>query len=361
MRFIGLDVHHLYIEIAELTDGGVMTHSCEPLTPNGLEALKKRLGDDADVVLEAGTSSSKLYDELRPYARSVVVAHPAQTRGASPRHVKTDLRDAGVSAKLLATGFVHPVWVPPANCRALRSLIEFRSTLRTLHTMCVNQVYACFRSELLEYPETLCSQKMEVAGTMAWSEPHLGQKVQSLLAVKTSLRKELSNIDKALGEWCADSADATLIRTIPGVGVVLAATILSEIGDVHRFPDSKQLCAYAGLVPKVQSSGKTLHIGKLAKGGRHLLRGALWMATLSLVRRDKHFKELYDGLCCRRPKKVALVACSRKLLAVMWQMLRSGQPFRHQPYRERATTSKNRKQQPANEVAVASQQGVLSN
>jgi transposase len=331
MRWIGLDVHHLYIHITELGEDGTVQHARVPLNPNGLAALRQRLGKDANVILEASTGTFRLHDTLKPYANTVVVAHPSQTRGASALHVKTDLRDAEILARLLATGFVRPVWVPPPNCRALRGLMEFRRRLTALHTACVNQVKACFRSELLEYPASLTKKGLQVASKMPWEEPHLGLTVRSVVAIQSCLQEQLRTIDGALQEWARVTAEAQLLQTIPGVGTIVAAAILGGIGDVHRFPDTGKLCAYAGLVPKVHASGKTLRVGHLAKGGRNQLRWALWMSTLHLVRRDGHFQAAYQGLCSRRPKMVALVACSRKLLVIVWHMLRRQQPFRHQP------------------------------
>lgn len=330
MRWMGLDVHHLYIHLSELTENGKVTHAREPLTPEGLAALKERLGEDADVVLEATTSSSSLHDVLKPHARSVVVAHPAQARGASALHVKTDSRDAEILARLLAAGFVRPVWVPPADCRALRGLIEYRCALTSMHTAAMNRVYACFRAELREYPPGL-AQNMRQACSMAWGEPHLDLMVRSVVAVKDCLQEQLGIIEAALEKWSNESADARLLRTIPGIGAVVAASILAEIGDVYRFGDATQLCAYAGLVPKVESSGKMLHIGGLAKGGRRRLRWALWIATLQTVRLDGEFQAYYRRLCGRRPKKVALIASAHKLLTVIWHMLRTRQPFRRTP------------------------------
>jgi transposase len=331
MRWIGLDVHHLYIHVTELTDDGKVTHNRVAVSADGLAGLRTQLGADAQVVLEASTSSFRLHDVLKSGACSVVVAHPSQTRGASSLHVKTDMRDAEILARLLATGFVRPVWVPPSDCRALRGLLEFRSTLTTLHTMCVNQVKACFRAELLDYPSSLTKRRMQVACDVSWPEPHLALTVRSIVALHNCLHEQLRSIDAALEAWSEASPEAGLLRTIPGVGAVLAAAIVAGIGDISRFPDTGHLCAYAGLVPKVHASGKTLRVGKLAKGGRGQIRWALWMATLHLVRRDRRFQAVYQGLCSRRPKMVALVASARKLLVVIWHMLRRGEPFRHDP------------------------------
>lgn len=330
MRWVGLDVHHLYVHVTELAEDGTVKHYREELSAEGRASLKRQLGPDAHVVMEASGQTFRLHDELMPHAKSVTVAHPAQTRGASALHVKTDARDAEILARLLASGFIRPVWVPRPEVRALRGLMEYRCSLSTLHTATVNRVYASLRGGLVEYPKGLSSRRRDALDRVSWPEAHVELMVRSLGNVERCLKEQLRQVDAALEEWNRTAPDALLLQTIPGVGPVLAAALLSEIGDISRFPSPARLCAYAGLVPRVHASGKTLHIGRLAHRGRHLLRWATWMATLGLVRRDGRFQEFYVQVGARRSKQVARVACCRKLLTVIWHMLRRGQPFRRQ-------------------------------
>lgn len=332
MRWIGLDVHHKYIEMAEMRgDSTATTHLRFSVDEPGLKALSECLSiDDAHVILEAGTSSATLHDALKAHAGSVVVAHANQTRGAAGRHVKTDRRDAETLALLLRSGFVRAVWVPPPGCRALRSLLEYRNSLVVLRTATVNRIRSVFRSELADYPAGLSSDRMDKALGASWNEPDTAIMMRSLVAIGQAVSQQIRFLDDALERWCSHSDEAQLLMTIPGVGVVVAATVVSEIGAVERFASAGQICAYAGLVPSVYASGKTLRIGHVSPASRRGLRSALYLATMILIRFDKRFHDVYTGLCARRPKKVALIACARKLLVVIWHMLRERKPFRYE-------------------------------
>jgi transposase len=335
MRSIGLDVHHRFIQATVISDNGEITHFRVPTTEAGLTELKERCGPDSKVVFEASTSSFRLYDVLCAHAAEVIVAHPAQTRGASAWHVKTDMRDSETLARLLSTGFIRPVWVPDRERRSLRGLLEYRQRLSRERLVLLNRASAKVREEMLEYPKGLtrgAGDSLACLESMTWPDPDPSQAlmVRSVVRVATLVQQELTAIDAALAEWSKAHPQAVLLQSIPGVGPVIAAILVADIGDVARFPTAAKLCAYAGMVPTVYASGKTLHIGHLSHAGRHLLRWALWMATLRLVRSDRQFHAFYTRLSGRRPKRTALVACCRKLLTVVWHMLRTGQEFRRQ-------------------------------
>lgn len=341
MRWIGIDLHQLFVHVTELSDAADPEHYRLPVSEAGLAELKSHLGPDACAVVEASTGSFRLCDELSPHLRRMVVAHPAQTRGASPTHVKTDRRDSEVLARLLASDCIREVWVPPPPLRALRYLLEYREILVKMHSGMVNRVRTNFRAELLPYPDGLSSQKLELARDAQWPHPYTTLLMRSILDMAQSLKKQLRVVDAALAKWSRDNEQAQLLQTIPGIGPIIAAQIVGQIGDVHRFATPARLCAYGGLVPTVHASGKKLHIGGVTQRGRRRLRQAIWTAAMVAVRCGGRFGELFERLTVRRPKMVARVACARKLLTIIWHMLRSGEPYRD------ASGKKKRQRRPA--------------
>lgn len=120
-----------------------------------------------------------------------------------------------------------------------------------------------------------------------------------------------------------------ILRTIPGVGEVTTEAFLSEIGDVRRFSSQKQVTAYVGLAPgQRESAGKTKELGITHRGSK-LMRWALNQAAWQLVRRNLHWRKVFDQLAKKRGKKRAITAISRRLLCVMVSMVTSGQAYRH--------------------------------
>jgi transposase len=123
-----------------------------------------------------------------------------------------------------------------------------------------------------------------------------------------------------------------LLKTAPGVGFVTAEVILSELGDISRFRNAKAVCAYAGLVPTVrQSGGKRSKDLRITKEGSGLLRWALVEAAWRLVGSSVKWAALFARLKHRSGSKRAIVAVARKLLCVLFAMLRTSTPYRIVP------------------------------
>jgi len=122
-----------------------------------------------------------------------------------------------------------------------------------------------------------------------------------------------------------------IILSIPGIGKKIAATILSEIGEIDRFTHAKKLVAYAGVDPSVYTSGKfTATANRITKRGSKRLRHALCLAVLCGLRHscNKRLKEFYDKKREEgKPYRVAVIAYVNKLLHWIYAILRSKQSF----------------------------------
>jgi transposase len=118
--------------------------------------------------------------------------------------------------------------------------------------------------------------------------------------------------------------------TVPGVGWILAYTITSEIGDIHRFASPKKLAGYTGLCPLVSQSGGRDRRGPLSKNGPKYLRWALIEAAIHAARDDR-YKERYERtkhrLGRQRGAKVARVDLARQLAAAIWHVLTKNEPL----------------------------------
>jgi transposase len=124
------------------------------------------------------------------------------------------------------------------------------------------------------------------------------------------------------------------LRTIPGIGAYAALLILSEIGDVYRFPDSRHLCSYAGLVPSVHASGGTTRLGRLTKQGSKWLRRILVETSIHAVNGAPQFRSLYWRGQRKHGTNTARVAVARAVLKTLYAMLlKAGQPFEARPRR----------------------------
>ncbi|WP_404359415.1 IS110 family transposase [Cytobacillus firmus] len=144
-------------------------------------------------------------------------------------------------------------------------------------------------------------------------------------------QEHLSSLERQIDVLAEEIEECKIIQSIPGIGEKIAATIISEIGEIDRFNHPKKLVAYAGIDPSVHSSGKfTATINHITKRGSSRLRHALYMAVLCGIRssRNKKLKEYYDRKRNEgKPSKVAMIACVNKLLHWIYAILKRNEPF----------------------------------
>lgn len=159
--------------------------------------------------------------------------------------------------------------------------------------------------------------------------------IRHLVELLVHFQDILTDIRTQMNRIAALSPLYELLRTIPGIGEVTACVILSEIGDINRFPTKKQLIAYAGLDPSVFQSGKfTASKNRISKRGSPYMRKALYQATYIGISERKSLpvnpviRRFYDLKKSQgKPGKMALVAASNKLLCMIFAILKSGKPF----------------------------------
>lgn len=326
-RWIGFDAHKTYAHVVELCEGKRLDYRVS--LPFGLDEFKQRLDEDVHLVIEASTNSFRLADELTPHVGRLVVAHPAQTRGAVSHAANTDRHAAEALARLLASDFVREVWVPPPGIRHLRSLVELRITLSGLRISGINRLRAMLRQELIATKgrERLVESRVRA---QIPRDPHVQAYSCSLFAFKDFFEKEIARIDRLLHTWSRGSEEARLLMSIPGIGALTAACVVAQIGDIRRFETPARLCSYAGLVPRVHESGTVRRSGGITRAGRRSLRWAMGIAAMCATRLEGPFKQFKEKLCERRPRGVALTACARKLLTVVWHVWATRRPFQDQ-------------------------------
>jgi hypothetical protein len=126
----------------------------------------------------------------------------------------------------------------------------------------------------------------------------------------------------------AQDERVVLLLQLPGVGLIIALTLLAAIGDISRFPQAKQLVGYSGLGTRVHDSGQTRRSGRITKAGRRDIRAAIVEAAHTAVRTHPHWQAELDRLEPRLGKNKTIVAIARKLLVAVWHVLKEGRADR---------------------------------
>ena len=275
------------------------------------------------VGIEACGNSQWLIDLLQQLGHEVWVGDSAQIRASYVRKQKTDKRDAAHILKLLLEGRFPRLWVPSREQRDLRQLLIHRQKLVEIRTRMKNGLQHLMLNRGVQKKHRLWS----VAGQQALRELPLpnwaGRRRADLLELLKNLDEQIGKLDLAAKQAAEDSAQARLLMTQPGVGPITSLAFVLTIGDVARFPRSKHVASYLGLIPRERSSGGKQHLGSISKQGNRFLRMLLVEAVQTVTRLDEGFRKQYQRRCHGKPKGVAKVAAARRLAVRLYWMLRT--------------------------------------
>jgi transposase len=329
VRSIGLDVHRDFCEIAIVEAGEVRSAGRIETTPVALELFAQSLCSNDRVVLEVTGNAWEIARILEPHVGEVLVVHPGDT-GIRQARAKTDRLDARALAKLLAAGSLDGLWMPDEQTRALRRRLARRSQLVRARTRAKNECHAALVRRLVKKPAV--SDLFGLAGRTWLAEVELPveerETVDGCLRQIEFLDQEIAAVEKQIARDAITSQQIRRLMTVPGVNVIVAATFLAAVGDVRRFPSSRQLVGYLGLDPRVRQSGNApaTH-GRISKQGSASARHALVEASWSVVRQPGPLHAFYQRIRARRGHQVAVVAAARKLACLFWCMLTRGEDY----------------------------------
>ncbi|MCL6561477.1 MAG: IS110 family transposase, partial [Firmicutes bacterium] len=282
---------------------------------------------DTAIALEATGNAFAIYDALAARAGQVAVAHPAAPRrlGAG-RH--TDRVDAERLARRLALGTLPQVWVPPAEIRALRTLIAHvtacQETAAAWKTRAQN---ALLRAGWAVPAGTDLARWLAAHGTELDQDAQL--LVTSALTVAAQLEAEAERVRAEVPHRVHEQPALQRLWSIPGIGPWTAVVIWAWLGDPHRFRRARQVTRYAGFDPTVHQSGQADWRGHISRQGPPLLRKVLVQAAWQAVRQpETEWAAFYRRVVKRLGPGRAIVAVARKLLLVAWRIWREGRCLR---------------------------------
>jgi len=275
------------------------------------------VASEALAVLEAtGVYWEALALYLHQQGYRVSVVNPAQVKYFARsilQRGKSDPQDAELLARFAAS--MNPrVWEPPsAISEELQTLMRQRDAYVAMLTQERNRLHALKRS----------AHQSKRAITISEQTIRF-------------LQQQVKELDESFKDTISHDARwqklLSLLQTVPGIGLVTAAVLLTETGALSAFHSARQLTAYAGIAPAPYSSGKTVlrqpHISKI---GNPRLRRAFYMAALSSIRFNPAIRSFYNRLSAKgKPKKVVIVAIARKLLVWSFAICKSQEPFNPQ-------------------------------
>jgi transposase len=333
MRFIGLDVHRDFCEVA-ISEGGKARRAGRVASrPAELELFAQSLGSDDRVVLEATGNALAIARIVAPHVGEVVLAHARKVRAIAEAKVKTDAIDACTLAELLAADLVPRVWLGDERTRLLRRLVSRRRQLVKQSTRTKNEISAVLLRTLQGRPPVSDVFGKRGRAWLAALELAIDERetVDAGLRQLDFLQHELAHVDRTIAEQALASPEIRRLMTIPGVDVTTAAALMAAIGDISRFENPRHLAGYLGLDPKLRQSGLAKpRQGRISKEGSAAARHALVEAAWSAAKAPGPLHAFAERTAARRGRHIAAVAVARKLAVLAWHLLTRGEDYAYQ-------------------------------
>lgn len=325
--FIGIDVHKRSYHVAVRSRDGGMETWVAPADPGSLiqkmEPFKAAIGL---VAYEAGPTGFGLARALEEVGLPVAVVAPSRVPRPVAYGAKTDRLDCRRLAEYGAKGMLHPIAVPSEREEAERSLIRRRHDL----VESIRRVKQRIRSHLLflgvEEPKGLASwsrRSIQALSCLSLASA-AGQTLCSLLRELEWLLQERGRVGQEMANIAAEKRheeEIACLRSVPGVGEVVAATFRMEVYRPERFTRAEEVASYLGLAPVVRQSGESKGRAQLRPVGQKHLRSLLVEAAWRWKSKDAWANGWYRKLVARSglPQK-AITALARKLAIILWRL-----------------------------------------
>lgn len=316
---VGVDISKDSFDVCLLHTAGTSTSSKFSNDSTGFRSFLKWLNKHASGSLRVGLESTGSYgiallNYLFEQDIEVALLNPRQVKNFTlglGNRVKTDQTDAAAIA-LFMRSIVPKGWSPmPMEVKQLQYLMRRREQLVVTKQAASNRIAALriTKEESADFSIGSVSREIEfLVHEIQIVDDELSALVRRSVAIKKS---------------------EALLRTIPGIGRIVALTILSEIPFILSFSRAREAAAFAGLTPSLQQSGSSVRRrGNLSKAGSSTLRKQLYMAALNAVRRESPLTRSYASMVERgKPKKVALAALMHKILRIAYGVLKHETAF----------------------------------
>lgn len=332
-HILGLDVAKETIVAFVLDEKGAMLRAAITVSNNrsGFGILERWLPDahKTVAVLEAtGPYSRALIGALAQIVRSVHAVNPQLIKrlATSVVETKTDFADAAAIARI----GVLLLQTQPHVLERYRTIVDVR-----------HEELSLWLAEYRRLTEMIVALKQQITCVRLHQVPCVDRLIhrrcEQLSELQAHQKRVKLEIEQAL--MCWRDRDATLLMSIKGVGLLTAASVLVAIRDVSRFPRADSLKAFLGIYPCRRQSGKFEAPSRIARHGNPLVRHMIWNCAKSASRHNDVCRELFNRLIARgKSKPSAYGAVARKLVEIMYGVLRNRRPFENRAGRVRHAT-----------------------
>jgi len=338
---VGVDLHKsqftVYWKLEKSKEGKFARFAT---TESGYGAFEhqvlKAVNQGIEVAIAVETTGNARYFRARMerIGARVVVVNSLKFKVITQSVKKTDRHDASTLAEFLDKDMLPEAVLCSEESEELRRLLKVRKRLVESIVVIKNQIHGLLLSLGVESSRGQLQSKKERRRVQNVLAAHTltGAAVEPLFETIDRLYDEVKKLEKIIEQKTADDPAVELLRTIPGVGIITAATLRAWIDDINRFDRPEQLAAYSGVVPWVQTSNESIRYGRITKRGPSELRTALVQAVLGMVRMKRttgswRIITRYDRMKREKGSGRSIIATARLLSEIIWHMLTNNESF----------------------------------
>jgi transposase len=338
MEYIAFDAHKRYTWASvEREDGRRVQEERIPHERGRLRQFLARCEGGSPVAVETMGSWYWIVDEIEAAGCVPRLVHARKAKLMMGMINKTDKLDARGLNRLQRTGTLPTVWIPPGELRDQRDLPRTRMVLVRQRTQLKNRIHATLAKYALQCDEV--SDLFGVRGVALLRQhlealpPHTAFATGQLLEQVESLDRQVRAFEQRMRAVFEPTPAIELLRTLPGLGFILAVVIALEVGDVTRFPDAERLASYAGTTPRVRASGGKTRYGALRPDVNRYLKWAfVEAANVTNLHRGRypgrHVSRLYERIARRKGHPKAIGAVARHLAEATYWILTKQEAYR---------------------------------
>jgi transposase len=336
--FVGMDVHKNSWNISLYFEQQYLRSFHQPPAPSALAKTLQRDYPNATFrcAYEAGFSGFWIQRELSKLGLECIVVNAADIPQTDKwKKNKTDRNDSKRIGSSLEAGQLIPIHVPDLETDADRRLVRYRQQLIRDLTRAKLRIKSLLLYNGIDIPPQFSSGKwsnlfVDWLKNIELSQASLKSTLQRMITQVEILRQELNALNKQVKDLLnSDRYRKTgqLLQSVPGIGAVVAITLLVEIGDIHRFSSFTQFNSFIGFCPTEQSTGETERKGNITTRSHSVLRSLLVESAWTAIKADPALTLTFSELKKRITAKRAIIRIARKLLNRIWHVWTKTQEY----------------------------------
>jgi transposase len=330
MVYGAIDLHMRASQIRIIDDAGILQR--DQRVPTTRERLTQAFASHGPmrILLETGTESEWVAQALEAAGHEVIVADPnyAPMYGELRRQVKTDRRDVTALAEANRRGWYRRAHRTSGTQRETKQVLRSRRFLVQMRSGAVSLVRSLLRQSGYRLSGGSC-ETVPARVAKLGVDHELAATLAPLCRQIATLTTEIAGLDGRLRTRAASDPIVARLRTVPGIGLIVATTYRAFVDRHERFAHAGQVSAAIGLVPREDSSADRRHRGHITKAGPRELRSLLIQAAWVCWRHpgSATLHAWVERLAARRGRRIAVVALARRLSRILFALWRDDATF----------------------------------